>query len=66
MSDFKSGFNPFSSENSEIFLYTLIGLGIVLIIMVLVDRFRIPQLHPNNKFRLWWEKHIISLNPFEK
>jgi hypothetical protein len=66
MNDIESGLNPFASENLPVFLYILIIIGILSIILFSIDKFLIPQLNPDNKFRKWWEKHIISINPFQK
>ena len=66
MKDFKTGFNPFSSENLTMFLTVLIISSTLLVIMILVDKFIIPRLNPENKFVKWWEKHMVSINPFEE
>jgi hypothetical protein len=69
MKDFKSGFNPFSPENHSILLTTLLVLlilGTLFVLTLLADKYIIPRLDPNNKFRLWFEKHIIDINPFDK
>jgi hypothetical protein len=66
MKDFKSGFNPFSDENISMFLYTFLVLGALLIITILVDKYLIPILNPDNRFVKWWKKHIVDINPFEE
>jgi hypothetical protein len=66
MPDFKSGFNPFSSENLTMFLYVLVIMGTLLVIVISIEQFLIPNLNPENRFAKWWVKHIFSFNPFEK
>jgi hypothetical protein len=48
------------------FLTVLIISSTLLVIMILVDKFIIPRLNPENKFVKWWEKHMVSINPFEE
>ena len=66
MPEFKSGFNPFSSDNITMFLTISVIMGTLLVLVILTDKVIIPRLNPDNKFRKFWERHIISLNPFEK
>jgi len=66
MDNFKSGLNPFSSENLTTFLIISGVLTILIVIVFSIERFIIPRLNPENKFRKWFENHIIRLNPFEK
>jgi len=66
MNDFKSGLNPFSSENLTTFLTILGVLTILIVIVYSIEKFLIPRLSPNNRFVKWWTKHIFSVNPFEK
>jgi hypothetical protein len=66
MKDFKSGFNPFSSENLTMFLTISVIMGTLLLIVFSVERFIIPRLNPDNRFAKWWTKHMFSVDPFEK
>jgi hypothetical protein len=66
MEKYTTELNPLSSDNLTMFLIISIIMGTLLVIMILVDKFIIPRLNPDNKFRVFWEKHIIRLNPFEK
>jgi len=66
MNDFKSGLNPLSSENLITFLIIFGVLTTLIVIVFSIENFIIPQLNPENKFRKWWERHMISINPFEK
>lgn len=58
--------NPLSSDNLTMFLIISVISSVFIITMILVDKFIIPRLKPENKFRKFWEDHIIRLNPFEK
>ena len=66
MEKYTTELNPLSSDNLTMFLIISIIMGTLLVIMILVDKFIIPRLKPENKFRKFWEDHIIRLNPFEK
>jgi len=66
MKDFKSGFNPFSSENLTMFLTISVIMGTLLVLVTFIDKVIIPRLNPENKFRKWFEDHIMRLNPFDK
>ena len=66
MNDFKSGLNPFSSENLTTFLIISVIMGTLLVLVILTDKVIIPRLNPENKFRKWFEDHIMRLNPFDK
>ena len=66
MKDFKSGLNPFSPENLTMFLTISVIMGTLLVLVILTDKIIIPRLNPENKFRKWFENHIIRLNPFDK
>jgi len=66
MPDFKSGFNPFSSENSTMFLSVLVIMGTLLVTVISIEQFLIPNLKPENRFAKWWKKHMFSFDPFEK
>jgi hypothetical protein len=48
------------------FLTISVIMGTLLVLVILTDKVIIPRLNPDNKFRKFWERHIISLNPFEK
>lgn len=63
MNDFTSGLNPFSSENLPIMIFSLVTVGVVLILTVLCDRYVFPRLTPDNRFVKWWKKHIIDEDP---
>jgi p-aminobenzoyl-glutamate transporter AbgT len=65
MEKYTTELNPLSSDNLTMFLIISIIMGTLLVIMILVDKFIIPRLNPDNKFRKFWEDHIIRLNPFE-
>jgi len=66
MKDFKSGLNPFSSENLTMFLTISVIMGTLLVLVTFIDKVIIPRLNPENKFRKWFEDHIMRLNPFDK
>jgi len=66
MKDFKSGFNPFSPENLTMFLIISVIMGTLLVLVTFIDKVIIPRLNPENKFRKWFEDHIMRLNPFDK
>lgn len=63
MNEFKSGLNPFASGNFPVFLYVLIVMGSLLVITFSIEKFIIPRLNPDNKFRKWWENHIMDDEP---
>ena len=63
MKDFKSGLNPFTSENLSTFIITLIIMGSLLIIGVLIQKFLIPRLSPENRFVKWWKNNIVDEDP---
>lgn len=64
MKDFKSGFNPLSSENLSTVIITLIVMVSLLIIGVLIQKFLIPRLSPENRFVKWWKNNIVDEDPF--
>ena len=66
MEDFKSGFNPFSSENITTFLIISVIMGTLLILVFVTEKFIIPRLNQESGFVKFWKKHMISVNPFEK
>ena len=66
MKDFKTGYNPFLPENLTMFLIISIISSIFILTMILIDKLIIPRINPDNKFRKFWEKHIVATNPFEK
>ena len=66
MNDFKSGLNPFTSENLPTFLTIFVVLTILIVTVFSIEKFLIPRLSPDNRFAKWWTKHIFSFNPFEK
>ena len=66
MEKYTTELNPLSSDNLTMFLIISIIMGTLLILIIVTDNVIIPRLNPENKFRKFWEKHIISLNPFEK
>ena len=69
MEDLKSGLNPFSHENlstSTTILIVFLVLGTIVVCTILIDKNIIPRLNPDNKFRKWWKKHIMDVDPFEK
>jgi hypothetical protein len=63
MKDIKSGLNPFASENLSTFIITLIIMGSLLIIGVLIQKFLIPRLSPENRFVKWWKNNIVDEDP---
>ena len=63
MKDFKSGLNPFASENLSTFIITLIIIGSLLIIGILIQKFLIPRLSPENRFVKWWKNNIVDEDP---
>ena len=66
MPDFKSVLNPFSDENLTMFLTISVIMGTLLVIVISIEQFLIPNLKPKNWFAKWWKKHMFSFNPFEK
>ena len=66
MKDFKSGFNPFSPENLTTFLTISVIMGALIVLVILSDKFIIPRLNPDSKLLKWWEKHMVTEDPFEK
>ena len=66
MNDFKSGLNPFSSENLPTFLIISGVLTILIVIVFSIEKFIIPNLKPENRFDKWWKKHMFNFDPFEK
>ena len=66
MPEFKSGFNPFSSENFPTFLIVLIILGSLVVSVFLIEKLLIPRLNPESRFVIWWNKHMFSVDPFQK
>jgi hypothetical protein len=63
MKDIKSGLNPFASENLSTFIITLIIMGSLLIIGILIQKFLIPRLSPENRFVKWWKNNIVDEDP---
>jgi len=63
MKDFKSGLNPFSSENLPILIFSLIIVGVIFVLSILAERYIIPRLSPDNRFVKWWRKHIVGQLP---
>ena len=63
MNDFKSGLNPFSSENLPILIFSLSAMGLIYVLFILFDRYVSPRLTPDNRFVKWWKKHIIDEDP---
>lgn len=63
MNDFKSGLNPFSSENLSTLIITLIIMGVIYVLFILFDKYVTPRLTPDNRFVKWWKKHIIDEDP---
>jgi hypothetical protein len=63
MKDFKSGFNPLSSENLSTVIITLIIMGSLLIIGVLIEKYLIPRLNPDNRFVKWWKNNVVDEDP---
>ena len=66
MDNFKSGLNPFSSENLTTFLIISGVLTILIVIVFSIERFIIPRLNPDNRFVKWWEKHMVSEDPYDR
>jgi hypothetical protein len=64
MNEFKSGLNPLSSENLPILIYSLIVVGVMFVLTMLIEKYIIPRLNPENRFVMWWKKHIIDEDPF--
>ena len=63
MNDFKSGLNPFSSENLPILIYPLVIMGVILILSVLYDKYIFPRLTPDNRFVKWWKNNVVDKDP---
>jgi hypothetical protein len=63
MKDIKQGLNPFDTENLPTFIIVLIVMGLLLVIGVLIQKFLIPRLNENNRFRKWWKNNIIDEDP---
>jgi len=63
MKDIKAGLNPLSSENLPILIYSLIIAGVMFVLTMLIERYIIPRLSPENRFVKWWKKHIIDEDP---
>ena len=66
MEKYTTELNPLSSDNLTMFLIISVISSVFIITMILVDKFIIPRLKPKNKFRKFWEEHIVATNPFEK
>ena len=63
MKEFKSGFNPFASENLSTFLTVLVVLGVLVVLTISIDKYIIPHLNPDNRFVKWWKNHIVDEDP---
>jgi hypothetical protein len=44
-------------------LIFLMVMGSLSIIVILIDKYIIPKLNPDNRFVKWWKKHIIDEDP---
>ena len=64
MNEFKSGLNILSDQNLPILLTIMLVWGILVIIVILLDRYYIPTLNQENKFVVWWKRNVISEDPF--
>lgn len=47
-----------------ILFYILCVLVVILYGITLIEQFIIPCIRPNNKFVIWWKKHIIDEDPY--
>ena len=48
-------------KNTMIILfYILCLLAVILYVVILIEQFIVPRLSLNNKFVIWWKKHIID------
>jgi len=47
-----------------ILFYILCALAVILYGITLIEQFIIPCIRPNNKFVIWWKKHIIDEDPY--
>ena len=65
MKDFKLDLNPFSDENYSALLIAILVM-VIMVTILLSDKFIIPRFNPENKFRKWWKKHMINFDPYEK
>ena len=64
MNEFKSGLNILSDQNLPILLTIMLVWGILVIIVILLDRYYIPTLNQENKFVMWWKRNVINEDPY--
>ena len=66
MEKYTTELNPLSFDNLTMFLTISVTMGTLIVLVIVTDNVIIPKLNPDNKFRKWWEKHMINFNPYEK
>lgn len=66
MNELKSKLNPLASDNLSTFLIVLVVLGLLVVLTVLIDKYIIPHLTPDNKFKVWWKNNIVDEDPYHE
>ena len=46
-----------------VLLLYLCVMGFVVTSIIIISKLVIPKLNPDNKFRMWWENHIMDDEP---
>ena len=44
-------------------MIVLLILGLLCILMIIIERYIIPHLSPENRFNKWWKRYVIDSDP---
>jgi hypothetical protein len=50
----------------DVIFFILWGLGILLCVLIVPIGDKIEKLNDKSRLKQWWEKHIVSDNPYYK
>ena len=48
----------------KVFIGYLIVMSILIVTGLLIEKYVIPHLNPDNKFKVWWKNNIVDEDPY--